>query len=54
VSWPRDYHPFPSHLMHSNRDREAVLGYLGCHDAVAFMVEFIEGFLKGRIADSSP
>ena len=47
AAWPRDSKPFPSHLVPEKQDREAVLSYYACHQAVVFMLEFIAGVLGG-------
>lgn len=40
--------PFPHHLFDCRDDREAALTYYACSDAVAFMLEIVGSFLKGK------
>ncbi len=48
-----DYKVFTSHLLPKKADKEAALSFLGCLDAVQWMVEFIEGMLDGMCSGSS-
>jgi hypothetical protein len=44
--WPEDYKIFPSYLFTTLEDREAALSFLGCTDAVEWMVEFVGDLLS--------
>ncbi|TVY73161.1 hypothetical protein LSUE1_G005658 [Lachnellula suecica] len=52
AKWPQDCRPFPTHLFDDERDREAALTYLGCIDATQWMVEFVDGMLKGIVTET--
>ncbi|TVY91988.1 hypothetical protein LAWI1_G002664 [Lachnellula willkommii] len=56
ATWPADYKVFPSHLFPAEadrRDREATLSYRTCRDSASWMVEFVEGMLKGIVVQAS-
>ncbi|KAL2060846.1 hypothetical protein VTL71DRAFT_8898 [Oculimacula yallundae] len=45
-TWPEDYKIFPSHLVSSEEEREALLCYRACREALSWVIEFVDGFLK--------
>lgn len=47
-TWPASYREFPYKLFTQQEDREAALSFLGCSQALIFMVEFIAAFLGGK------
>ncbi|CZT43449.1 uncharacterized protein RSE6_03493 [Rhynchosporium secalis] len=46
--WLKDYKVFPSHLVSSTEDRETLLSYRSCREASIWVIELVDGFLKGK------
>jgi len=48
TTWPADYRVFPSQLVSSKEDKNAILVFVACIEGYMWTVEFVEGMLKGK------
>jgi hypothetical protein len=45
---PKKYRIFPSYLVSTKEDKEAILVFKACLEGVRWTMEFVDGMLEGR------